>query len=67
MGDMRSDADIFQERIERDIVAFGNFSATDMINHSTHQDEFTHLEPGLFDQQKKKIKHSTLKEAQKSA
>ena len=49
MGDMRSDADIFQERIERDLVAFGNFSATDIINHSTHQDEFTHLEPGLFD------------------
>ena len=36
MGDMRSDADIFQERIERDLVAFGNFSATDIINHSTH-------------------------------
>lgn len=49
MGDMRSDADIFQERIERDLVAFGNFSATDIINHSTHQEEFTHLEPGLFD------------------
>ena len=48
--DCRSEYDILQERIEKDLVAFGNFSASDIINHSVYQEEFTHLEPGLFDQ-----------------
>lgn len=48
--DCRSEYDILQDRIEKDLVAVGNFSASDMINHSVFQEEFTHLEPGLFDQ-----------------
>lgn len=36
MNDMRSEAEIFQERLEHDLVAFGNFNATDMINSSIH-------------------------------
>jgi hypothetical protein len=41
MGDMRSEAEIFQERIEKDLVAFGNFSANDIISHSVYSEEFT--------------------------
>lgn len=34
--DVRSEYDIFQERIEKDLVAFGNFSANDIINNSVY-------------------------------
>jgi hypothetical protein len=47
--DVRSEYEIFQERIEKDLVAFGNFSANDIINNSVYQEEFTNLEPGLFE------------------
>ena len=49
MGDMRAESEIFQERVERDLVAFGNFSANDIISHSVYSEEFTQIEPGLFD------------------
>jgi hypothetical protein len=67
MGDMRTEQEIFLERIERDLVAYGNFSAQDIIDHSVYQEEFTHLEPGLFDQKKKASQFSNLKEAKKNA
>ena len=66
MGDTRTESDIFRDRVERDLIAIGNFSANDIINHSVSQEEFTHLEPGLFDQQKKQSQFSNLKEAKKS-
>ena len=67
MNDMRSEAEIFQERLEHDLVAFGNFTATDIINHSIYQEEFDSLEPGLDEQQKSnKSNPKNLKEARKS-
>ena len=47
---MRTESDIFLERIDRDLVAFGNFSAQDIKECSVNQDEFDSIEPGLFDQ-----------------
>lgn len=44
-----SESEIFRKRIENDLVAVGNFSANDLINNSVDQDEFTNLEPGLFE------------------
>jgi hypothetical protein len=41
MHDMRSESEIFQERVEKDLVAFGNFSASDIISHSVFSEEFT--------------------------
>ena len=61
IGDMRTEAEIVAERIEKDLVAQGGFSASDIISHSIFQDEFTHLEPGLFEEQTKKAKFSNLK------
>ena len=55
-----------QERIDRDMVAVGNFSAEDIINHSVHPDEFSNLDPGLYDQQKKKG-FTNLKQMKKAA
>lgn len=67
MNDMRSEAEIFQERIEHDLVAFGNFNANDIINHSMYQEEFNCLEPGLFEQQQSnKSNPKNLKEARKN-
>ena len=67
MSDMRSEAEIFQERIEHDLVAFGNFNANDIINHSMYQEEFNCLEPGLFEQQQtSKSNPKNLKEARKN-
>lgn len=51
MNDMRSEHDIFMQRIESDLVAFGNFSASDIINHCVSSEEFENIEPGLFDLQ----------------
>ena len=36
MGDMRTEQDIFRERVEKDLVALGSFSASDIINHSVY-------------------------------
>jgi hypothetical protein len=67
VNDMRSEAEIFQERLEHDLVAFGNFNANDIINHSMYQEEFNCLEPGLFEQQQTNASNpKNLKEARKS-
>jgi len=52
--DMKTENEIFQERIDKDLMAIGHFSASDIIQHSVFQDEFTQLEPGLFEYQSKK-------------
>jgi len=54
LNDMRSEQDIFQERISTDLVAFGNFSAYDITTHSINPEEFENIEPGLFEAQNKK-------------
>jgi hypothetical protein len=41
---MRSDQDIMRERIERDLVAFGEFTAKDLMEHSVNPDDFTSLD-----------------------
>ena len=66
IGDMRSEAEIIAERIDKDLIAQGSFSASDIISHSVFQDEFTHLEPGLFEEQSKKAKFTNLKQVKKS-
>ena len=43
-SDMRSDQDIMRERIERDLVAFGEFTAKDLMEHSVNPDDFTSLD-----------------------
>ena len=48
-NDMRSEHDLFMERIDNDLVAFGNFSAQDIINHCVNPEEFENIEPGLFE------------------
>ncbi len=64
--DMKTENEIFQERIDKDLVAIGHFSASDIIENSVFQEEFTQLEPGLFEPQAKKSQFSNLKEAKKS-
>ena len=66
MNDMRSERDIFLDRVEKDLVAIGNFSASDIVAHSVYQNEFVHIEPGLFEQTQQQSKFSNLKEAKKS-
>lgn len=63
----RSEADIFKERLDKDLVAFGNFSAEDLIKHSLHQDEFSHISVG-FEETEKKTSGGpkNLKEAKKA-
>ena len=61
IGDMRTESEIVAERLEKDLVAQGSFSASDIISHSVFSDEFTHLEPGLFEEQSKKAKFTNLK------
>ena len=34
LSDIRTEAEIFRERAEKDLVAFGSFSANDIIDHS---------------------------------
>ena len=63
LGDMRTEADILKERIEKDLVAFGHFSASDLFENCLFQEEFTNLEPGLFEGKNKKKNPQNLKEA----
>lgn len=35
------------ERIESDLVAFGEFSARDLIDHSVLQEDFMQIEPNF--------------------
>ena len=64
---MLSEQDIFKQRINNDLVAYGNFSATDLISQSVNQEEFENIEPGLFENDIKKSKYSNLRDAKKSA
>lgn len=41
---MRSESDILAERIENDLVAFGSFTAEDLMTHSVSPDDFINLE-----------------------
>lgn len=65
-SDMRSEQDILRYRIENDLVAYGNFSAQDIINHCLLPEEFENIEPGLFEQKTAKSKFTNLKEAKKN-
>ena len=47
--DMRSEHEIFLQRISTDLVAFGNFSASDLISRCIDPQEFENIEPGLFE------------------
>jgi len=44
VSDMRSESDILQERIEKDLLAFGEFSAQNLMEHSVNPDDFTNLD-----------------------
>jgi UV DNA damage repair endonuclease len=43
---MRSEKDVLQERIEKDLVAIGEFTSKDLMSHSVNPDDFTLLEGG---------------------
>ena len=65
LGEARSEADILRERINTDLVAYGSFTADDIINHSAFEEEFSALEPGLFEKKTKSGAPRNLKEAKK--
>ena len=44
LSEIRTDLDILAERLDNDLVAFGQFSAHDLIDHSVNHDDFTKLE-----------------------
>lgn len=67
MMQARTEADILKERIDTDLVAQGTFTAEDMINHSAFDEEFSLLEPGLFEKKAKSGAPRNLKEAKKQA
>ena len=41
-----SDMEVLRQRIDSDLVAFGEFQASDIIQHSICQSDFTNIEPG---------------------
>lgn len=41
INEITNDIDILVERIDKDLVAFGEFSASDLICNSVNQDDFT--------------------------
>ena len=44
VSDMRSEQDILRERIEKDLLAFGEFSSDDLMSHSIKPDDFMLLD-----------------------
>jgi hypothetical protein len=44
ISDMRSEQDILRERIEKDLVAFGDFSSDDLMSNSINPDDFMLLD-----------------------
>lgn len=44
ISDMRSEQDILHERIEKDLVAFGEFSSIELMDNSVNPDDFTALD-----------------------
>ena len=45
MRETKSEQEILNERINNDLVAFGEFSAYDLIENSVHKLDFLELEP----------------------
>lgn len=45
MNEIRSEQDILYERINNDLVAFGEFTANDLIENSVFKQDFLVLEP----------------------
>ena len=41
---MKSESDILKERIEEDLVAYGEFTAVDLMKNSVTPDDFVFLE-----------------------
>lgn len=46
MSDMRYEKDILAERIEKDMIAFGEFSAIELMENSVNPDDFIRLDNG---------------------
>lgn len=44
MNEVKSEIEIFNERIKNDLVAIGEFDAMDLINNSVSKDNFLHIE-----------------------
>lgn len=44
ISDMRSEQDILQERIEKHLMAFGEFNSDDLMRNSINPDDFLSLE-----------------------
>ena len=44
ISDMRSEQDILRERIEKDLIAFGDFSSDDLMSNSINPDDFMLLD-----------------------
>lgn len=44
VSDMRSDSDILNDRLENDLVSFGEFTASDLMESSVCPDDFTNLD-----------------------
>jgi len=40
ISDMRNERDILEERIEKDLVAFGEFSSRDLMDNSINPEDF---------------------------
>ena len=45
MSDMYTEYDLLNERLQNDLVAFGEFTANDLIENSVFQQDFLELEP----------------------
>lgn len=44
LSDMKTEQDILAERLENDLIAFGEFSSIDLMQHSVCPDDFLVLE-----------------------
>jgi len=44
VSDMRSEQDILRERIDKDLLAFGEFTSDDLVSHSINPDDFMLLD-----------------------
>ena len=53
MNDMRSEQDILHDRIDKDLAAFGEFSAIDLIDNSVCPDDFSYLDGISVETEKK--------------
>ena len=44
ISDMRSERDIINERIEKDLVAYGEFNSQQLVDRSVNRDDFLSLD-----------------------